>query len=277
MKSFNRILAAVSFVAVSFALATPGSAIGAEVKARWEVNYGNTECRLIRHFGATDQSFRLEVGKSWSFGGYDVRVIGGDMPVYSSATTITFAFGAPLISQRFETNPYMIIDKNERAVGWNDPGGLFISGLRQARYFRLTGPKKLDVALDLPNGSNAIKELETCEDDLLARWGFDASEQRSLTTPVKPSNYPGRWVTSDDYPRVDLAGGNEGIATFLLNIDAEGSKTGCQIVESSGFPTLDSRTCELLLKRATFYPAMDKAGKAVPSFYVNRILWQLPR
>ncbi|HEY0596830.1 energy transducer TonB, partial [Sphingopyxis sp.] len=64
---------------------------------------------------------------------------------------------------------------------------------------------------------------------------------------------------------------------FLLTIGADGNTTDCRIVGSSGFPSLDARTCELLLARATFRPAKDKAGQAVRSFYINRIRWQLPR
>lgn len=277
MNPIERILAAASFVFVGVVFLNPDSAIGAEADARWEVDYGGTECRLIRHFGSANKAYRLEVQKSWSFGGYDVRLYGGNVPMYSSPTTITVGFGSPPKEHRFKTNPYMFDDGNERAIGWNDSGSLFISALHHARRVSFTGAKELNLALDLPNADSAIKALEACEDDLVTGWGFDASQQRSLTTQVKPSNYPGRWITNDDYPRGDFASKNEGITTFLLNVGADGATTGCRIVGSSGFPSLDKRTCELLLRRAAFHPATDGAGKTVPSFYVNLIRWRVPR
>lgn len=277
MNDIGRIWAAASFAFVCLVLATPVSAIGAETNARWHVDYGGTKCRLIHHFGPVDKGYRLEIDKNWNFGGYDLRLYGKDVPVFSSATTITVAFESPLNSHRFKTNPYMFEEDNERAIGWNDPDNIFMSALRQAQSVNLTGAKKLNLALDLPNALSAIRALETCEDDLVTGWGFDAGLQRSLDTLAKPSNYPGRWVTTIDYPRVDFVSKNEGVTTFLLNIGADGSTTGCRIAGSSGFPSLDKRTCELLLSRAAFHPAKDKAGKPVPSFYINRIRWQVPR
>jgi hypothetical protein len=279
MSFIDRILTAASFVSAGLALAAPASATGTEpeVQARWEVDHGRTKCRLIRHFRTADQSYRLEVERGWSFGGYDWTLYGEELPVYSSATTITIALEPSATTHRFKTNPYMFDEGDARGIGWNDPDNLLVGALRHEQHISMTGTKKLSVALDLSNASSALKTLEACEDDLFAGWGFDASQVRSLSAPVKPSNYPGRWITNDDYPRADLASENEGTTTFLLNVGANGSATGCRIIDSSGFPSLDKRTCELLLGRTAFHPARDGAGGPVPSFYVNRILWRVPR
>lgn len=267
----------ILFVVAASLFVSPTFAQEAETNARWQVDYSGAKCRLIRHFGPVDKGNRLEFDKNWSLGGYDLRLYGKDVPAFSAPTTITLAFGSPLTSHRFKTNPYMFESDNERAIGWSDPDNIFMSALSQARHVNITGAKKLILALELPNAPSAIKALEKCEDELVTGWGFDASHQRSLTAHVKPSNHPGRWATTLDYPRVDFVSKNEGVTTFLLNVGADGSITDCRIAGTSGFPSLDEQTCALLRSRAAFHPATDKAGKPVPSFYINRILWQVPR
>ena len=271
-------------MAVSLALSAAGAGAtptsdgpSAESTARWEVDYGETKCRLIRHFGSGSDGGRLEIARDWSFGGYSWMLVGGSLPVYSASTSVTVALSPSLATHRFQTNPYMFDLRSARGVGWSDTDNKLVAALRSNQQITVTGAKKLNVTIGLPNAPNALKALEACDDDLVAGWGFDASQQRLLSVPVKPSNYPGRWVTNDDYPRDDFVRKNEGMTTFLLGVGTDGAVTGCRVVGSSGFPSLDKRTCELLLARAVFEPAKDRGGQPVASFYVNRVWWQVPR
>lgn len=260
-------------------MAAPASLSATEPapETRWEVNAGKTKCRLIRHFALAGQKYRLELAQGWSFGGYDWTLHGGALPTYSSAASITIALDPPASTHRFKTNPYMFYAEDERGIGWNDTDSLLFNAVRDGQHMRITGAKKLDVALDLPGASKALEALEACENDLLASWGIDAKQFRSLTHRAEPTNYPARWATTDDYPKADFAGKNEGATTFLLPIGADGKVSDCRIVDSSGFPGLDKRTCELMRARAAFRPAKDGNGRAVPSFYINRVSWKVPR
>ncbi|MEI4506890.1 energy transducer TonB [Sphingopyxis sp. CCNWLW253] len=246
-------------------------------EARWEVNAGKTKCRLIRHFTLSGQKYRLELAQGWSFGGYDWTLYGGALPTYSSATSITIALDPPAPTHRFKTNPHMFYADDERGIGWHDTDSRLFNALRDNQHIRITGAKKLDVALDLPNASNALKALEACENGLFTSWGIDAKQFRSLTARAEPSNYPGRWATTDDYPQADFARKNEGMTTFLLPVGPDGKVSDCRIVDSSGFPSLDQRTCELMLARAAFRAAKDGNGRAVSSFYINKVYWKVPR
>lgn len=246
-------------------------------ESRWEVDYGPTKCQLIRHFVSGGQSYRLAFQRDWGSGGHDWKLYGGAVPAYSTSTTISVARDASADVLRFKTNPYMFKIGERGAVGWRDVGEHLFEKLHDDQQIRLTDAKKLDIVLTLPKLSEARQALETCEDDLLAGWGVDAKQSRLQSVGATPSGNPGRWVTNNDYPRADFFNKNEGTTTFLLTVGADGALTSCRVIGSSGFATLDAQTCILLRDRATFHPAKDGAGKAVAGFYVNKVLWQVPR
>ena len=81
--------------------------------------------------------------------------------------------------------------------------------------------------------------------------------------------------SADDYPR-DAADRNEqGRVQVTVHIDAAGAVSSCEIKQSSGFPSLDTRTCEIIARRAKFIPARDSAGNAVPSETTQTVTWRL--
>lgn len=277
MLFINRILTAVSLASASLALFAIASAAEAEPTAqtRWEVDYGNTRCRLIRHFGEAGQSYRLMIERNWTFGGYHWALYGSALPLHSSMTSVEITLGRNDV-RRFKLKSYAVTEGEER-LAWDDPDGLMFKGMREGDRLHLTAARKLDLSLNLTNLKAAIQALEKCEDDMWGNWGFSPQQIRSLSKRAEPSNYAGRWATNDDYPRADFVNKNEGTTTFLLHVDAKGAVTRCRIVDSSGFQSLDQQTCALMLIRAAFHPARDADGNAVESFYINRVRWQLPR
>jgi TonB family protein len=76
------------------------------------------------------------------------------------------------------------------------------------------------------------------------------------------------------YPRKSLERGEQGIAVFLLELDSNAKIKSCLIVESSGYPRLDTATCDLVVVHAKFAPsANDKSGAATRMGFVA---WNLP-
>jgi TonB family protein len=261
--------------AVAAAVVTAPPVVSA--KARWEVDYGKTKCRLIRHSGESEGAYRLAIDRDWTFGGYQWALYGSTLPFHSSMKSVEIVLGSDSDARRFKLDSYAVTEGEERRLAWHDADGLVFGALRDGDQIRVTAPRKLDVSLKFANLGAAIKALETCENDMFASWGFDAQQIRSLSAHAAPSNNAGRWVTNDDYPQPDFGRKNEGMTTFLLTVDAKGAATNCRIVDSSGFPSLDQRTCTLLLARSTFSPARDGSGQAVAGFYINRVRWQVPR
>lgn len=93
---------------------------------------------------------------------------------------------------------------------------------------------------------------------------------------ARPRGNPGAWVSPNDYPTRDLNEGNEGITRFRLSVTAQGKVTDCTVTQSSGFPSLDTATCDKLTRRAKFDPASDETGAQVSGTYSGAVRWQIP-
>jgi protein TonB len=93
---------------------------------------------------------------------------------------------------------------------------------------------------------------------------------------ARPLGRPGSWVSANDYPARDLREGNQGLVRFRLAVGADGGVTDCVIVGPSGFPGLDSATCDNLRRRARFEPASDGTGAKVAGSYAGTIRWLIP-
>lgn len=92
-----------------------------------------------------------------------------------------------------------------------------------------------------------------------------------------PRSRPGDWANEEDYPAMDLRMNHEGVVRFQLAIGADGRVSGCTVIQSSGWPGLDSATCMLVSKRARFTPAQDESGQPMAGSYSNAIRWVIPR
>ena len=82
-------------------------------------------------------------------------------------------------------------------------------------------------------------------------------------------------VQDDDYPREALARGEQGIVYFTLSVLANGRVGACRVTLSSGSPSIDARTCEIMVRHARFRPARDAQGNAVPDTVETRLGWWL--
>lgn len=271
------VLSNLIILALAFQAADPASEPKQPglAQVRWEIDYGTTKCRLIRHFVEAGQPYRLAIDRDWTFGGYQWALYGSALPLHSSMKSVEIALGRNDV-RRFKLKSYAVTE-GEARLAWSDPDGLLFNNIRETDRFQLATAKRLDLSLDLTNLNAAMEALEKCEDDLWRNWGFDPRQIRLLSKRAEPSGNAGRWATNDDYPRVDFVNRNEGMSTFLLNVDAKGAVTRCRIVDSSGFPSLDKQTCALMLVRGAFDPARDADGNPVASFYINRVRWQVPR
>lgn len=99
---------------------------------------------------------------------------------------------------------------------------------------------------------------------------------RMTPRPAYPQTMPGSWVTKADYPAEALAARETGWTQYVLMVGADGKPMACRIMSSSGTALLDTAACQAAMVRASFWPALDRNGKAVPTFYAQRVRWTLP-
>lgn len=81
--------------------------------------------------------------------------------------------------------------------------------------------------------------------------------------------------SADDYPQAAATRGEQGKVEVVTHVDDKGAVRSCEIKVSSGYPDLDTRTCEIIARRATFLPALDAAGHAVAGDVAETITWRL--
>jgi len=67
----------------------------------------------------------------------------------------------------------------------------------------------------------------------------------------------------------------EARVAIILDIDEAGAVTRCQVAQSSGYPQLDSLTCDTMAKTARFHPAHNKDGEAIASQYRTIVTFRL--
>lgn len=92
-------------------------------------------------------------------------------------------------------------------------------------------------------------------------------------TPPQPQ-FGGTWMTDDDYPAEERRLGHSGTVGWQLRIDRSGRPAACEVLQSSGYPTLDQATCDIVVRRLRLKPARDEKGKATEGTFKGRFTWQ---
>jgi TonB family protein len=151
-----------------------------------------------------------------------------------------------------------------------------ISDLDTAASIRLIRGGEPSLNFALSNTANAMKTIQTCQDDLMRSWGFDAAALRTLARRAEPDGSPLKWINPNDYPAAALRAGQQGEVRFRLIVDTDGCVADCVINQTSGFKLLDDTTCALLRKRARFTPAIGADGKPVRVPWNSRFWWSIP-
>ena len=99
-----------------------------------------------------------------------------------------------------------------------------------------------------------------------------AAVASSAPEPLSPI---GSLVGASDYPPGAIRQGVTGRVGFRLRVDATGKPDGCVVWQSSGSTELDNVTCDLMLARARFKPALGPGGEPARGDYEARIAWTI--
>lgn len=132
---------------------------------------------------------------------------------------------------------------------------------------------------EFPGFADNFKHIEDCYgklgQQLLASRapGDDGTPGERRATP---RSNPGSWITTRDYPTRALMNEESGRATFRVTVNRFGLPNQCVIIASSGSETLDRATCNLVNRRAFFYPARDADGNPVESTVAQSVNWAIP-
>lgn len=93
---------------------------------------------------------------------------------------------------------------------------------------------------------------------------------------MTPIGIPPDWFRARDYPPAAERARQSGKVAITLSVDPTGKAIGCDVTSSSGFPLLDTGTCEIALRNARFKPARTASGDAVAgTYFIPGITWTL--
>jgi len=130
------------------------------------------------------------------------------------------------------------------------------------------------VVLETGSLDDPIKMLDKCARDSLRDWGVDPDlDEKIVRRPWAP--HPQQWFTAKDYPR-DLRSQNKvSLIKVRLLVDATGNPTKCTSLSNFDEPKFNQIVCAVFMQRAKFEPAELADGTKVPSYYINRVVFQL--
>ncbi|MFC3713450.1 energy transducer TonB [Sphingoaurantiacus capsulatus] len=82
-------------------------------------------------------------------------------------------------------------------------------------------------------------------------------------------------ISQDDYPDASIRAEEAGVAQVAYDVSVDGRASNCRITKSSGFPRLDTRTCELIERRFRFRPATSNGTPVPEAGKRQTVRWQL--
>ncbi len=132
------------------------------------------------------------------------------------------------------------------------------------------------VTLDTGSLDEPLAALRDCAADLVRHLGVGEGGNLKHSKPPTPKTNPATWATPDDYPLAMLRKGQEGVVRFRLTVTSQGKPTSCHITRSTRPQVFDDVVCLVLLKRATFDPALDHDGNPVASYWHSAVRFVAP-
>ena len=277
------------------------------LKARtpWNVDFGETKCRLARTFGEGEDMHVLLVDQHYPSSGASVTVAGSSFKRFTNRKETLVALGDA--SQPFEApamkaelgrishglvfsniyflkdQPAVLIEAREAADAANETGDdapVRISAQLDAEfgadieYLSFTQGSR-EVRLETGPLGEAFEVLNTCTSDMLREWGFDVETQRLVTKgPVWTNRDAITRRIVDSYPRRALRRGESAVLRMRVTIDEQGGVEDCVINEVTQTETLQSPACEQM-QGAEFKPAVNVVGQPVRSFFTTSITYRI--
>ena len=255
---------------------------------KWEMKYNPDSCQLVARFGTDNDTVIFVLTREEPGDSFDLELYGKVFEFRGMIMPIELTFGldgkptqrsgVSLTSSGTEKLPvvrltWLWID------GWNNwkhPESMpIITPAREtavtAISFKPPGGKRY--RLETGSMGPPLAAMRKCTSDLIQTWGYDLAVEAALTRRATPAASPATWLHSNDFPDKSLIQGHNGLVRFRLDIDAVGQPTGCRILYRTNPDEFADLSCQLLLKRARFRPALNAAGKPVKSYYINNIRW----
>lgn len=266
-----------------------------EPSDKWVLNYADDSCRLARTFGKGDDTVILIFDQFQPSGSLDLSLVGRRFGRFgTNRIPLSSTFGPGLPAGEFRDAILGNVGPAKTAIMMTGPRDLLNRPLFRKPADPLdelipTTPEQEAAVSEVRVAASALKltlktgsmgaplaAMRTCIASLVKAWGLDPAQQDALGKRTTSIGKPGLWLTSSDYPAGALAKGASAIVRFRLMVGSDGIPTQCFVQQATMSPEFIKLTCDLLMKRARFSPALDRDGKPVASYYTNSVRWLAP-
>jgi hypothetical protein len=282
---FPFVLAMLALVAV------PNVAFAAETVLKpnspWSVDLNDKTCTLRRVFGTTEDPFILRFERFAPGNAFQTVIASKQFRQVDqrSFATITYGGGAPIyLTGRFmpgtsnNSLPTLFLpsdsllpnDKKTKDIDESEAVTTDVEVAVTSVSMRFSDRR---IRLETGSLGKALAALRQCTDDLVRHWGLDPTEQATLQRRATPLSNPANWAKPGDYPSKALNIGQQAIVSFRLVIDKQGMPTACEIQRAYADAAFQKLTCELLMSRARFEPAINAAGQPTASYFATTARW----
>ena len=263
------------------ALAMPGTALAkTETFAPtgpWAIDYADHTCKLMRNFGNGERQLTVGLQRAELGPRLMLEIAGETVDFATRAGTVQYRYG-PGGSEREGglsrlSNALRIADAplQEEFAGSRDWTAWSYDAERDAAKaidsVSVRGTFGDEIVIQLGPMDAPIAALQTCVDDLMEDWGLDARRLAAASRHAQPTSDPQTWLGKDDYPREMSRVGRGGAVHVRLIVNEQGRVTRCIGIASEG--TLGNATCNALIERARFVPALDAEGTPMAGLFVT--------
>lgn len=281
--------AAWSFLIVATPVcATENVPITLKPIAPWQLDWSSRGCMLRRVFGTPEQPFILQFERFEQSDKFQLVLIGTQLRELGSQGNYSITYG----KGGFVHELQRVLEASATAGGTPaihigtsylskeldnvSRGAAFAPAIERATTEIVLARTGRRIVFETGSLGTSFQALRDCTDRMVQEWGLDPVRQRSVSTPPAPQGNPSKIFKSLDYPRKALDAGKRAVVNFRLMIDEKGATTDCEVQSSYADKEFDLKTCNIILSRIRFSPAIDNAGHATPSYYVNTVNWLSP-
>ena len=292
-------LAAIAVTSPSASPAATPEPLTLKPSSKWQVNYADDKCRLVRLFGEGDQAVILFMDRYGPSESFRLTIAGKPFRTSVEKGEAQIQFGPREQEQQLSflngnlgVKPAFVFVGSERIAPLSDVElaqskilpedaqtpiqSISAERAKAVTFLRIGKPLRTAVILETGPLQAPFAALDKCIDDLLTTWGVDVERHKTLSQPAKPLLSPGQWITSSDYPLQMLDTGQPGLVNFRLSIGADGIPTACDIQATTRNKAFDDAVCKSVMRRARFSPALDAQGQPIATYYQNAVRFQLP-
>lgn len=273
-----------------------------KASSNWALNYDEDSCKVGRLFGEGDQRTLLQMTQFEPNHHFMLAIAGGGLgrkinagqarvqfgPVHTIRDDVKpqsgdigdykpgLIFSTIAVRETETAEPSRKAGDQERIANFQPSRPITFEDEAKVEWIEIAAGGKPRLRLQTGPMGDLFQALNSCSEELLLHWGIDVERHRSLSRKATPTQSPGKWIASKDYPSGGLAKGEQALIYFRLMIDENGDPESCHIQQSGYSEAFDRAVCGSLMRNARFEPALDSEGMPVKSYFRSSVLFLIP-